>query len=127
MTLVEADLYTAISKTELDGYAQTLVESGQADPVETAIAEALAVIKLYVDPYKLADGALAKLWKTLAVCWIYNRVGTIPAKREKEEAWAMKMLEDIRDGLHANLIVDEEIATAPLSRYGGPAYVPITL
>ena len=127
MTLAATDLYTAISKTELDGYAQTLVESGQADPVDTAIAEALAVIKLYVDPFKLADGALAKLWKTLAVCWIYNRVGTIPVKREKEEQWAIETLKDIRDGLHKNLIIDDTIEPAQKSNYGGPAFVKITL
>lgn len=125
MTLVEADLYTQVSKTELDALTDTLVENGQPEPVATAIAEALGVIKLYVDPFKVADAALAKLWKTLAVCWLYNRVSEMPDKRKAEEKWAIGVLEGIRDGLFPNLTVDATLAVAGKSAYGGKANVTI--
>lgn len=125
MTLVEANLYTQISKTELDGLADTLLENGQADPVATAISESLGVIKLYVDPFKVADSALAKLWKTLAVCWLYNRVSEMPDKRKEEQKWAIEVLEGIRDGKFPNLVVDRTVIVAALSNYGGKGWVTI--
>lgn len=127
MTLVEADLYTQISKTELDGLADTLLENGQAEPVATAIAESLGVIKLYVDPFKVADAALAKIWKTLAVCWLYNRVSEMPDKRKAEEKWALGVLEGIRDGKHPNLVVDTTLAATGKSAWGGKAKVTIVV
>lgn len=111
-TLVEADLYTQISKTELDALADTLVENGQADPVATAIIEALNIIRLYANPFAVADDALKKLWKTLAVCWLYNRVSELPEKRKEEQRWAIGVLEGIRDGKFPNLTVDTTLTSA---------------
>jgi hypothetical protein len=127
MTLAESDLYTQISKTELDALVDTLVEVGQADPVATAIAEALGVIKLYVDPFTVADDALAKLWKTLSVCWLYNRVSEMPEKRKAEEKWALGVLEGIRDGKHPNLVVDTTLAVTGQASWGGKAKVAIVV
>lgn len=107
VTLTETDLHDGISKTELDVLVQTLVEDGEENPIEKTIAEGLSVIELYCDPFKLPDNTLRKLWRTLAICWIYNRVSEMPEKREKEQAWAIGVLEDIRDGKFI-VPVDEE-------------------
>jgi len=74
--------------------------------VQTALDEGLGIIKMYVDPLTLADDALARLWRILAVCWIYNRLSRLPEKRKEEQAWAIGILEDIRDGKFKNLQVD---------------------
>jgi len=127
MTITESDLYSQISKVELDSLTDTLLEIGQVGPVETAISESLGVIKLYVDPFTLTNDALAKLWKTLAVCWLYNRVSELPEKRKDEQRWAIGVLEGIRDGKFPNLVADPALAAAGLSRWGGAAKVKIVV
>jgi hypothetical protein len=108
IALIENDLLAEISKKELDGLSKKLIEAGQPDPVATAIAESIDLIRDYIDPWKLREGTLRRLWRILAVCGIYNRLATLPEKREKQKAAVIKMLEDIRDGKFQHLLIDEE-------------------
>lgn len=109
ITLTENDLLAIISKDELDGLARELIQPGQPDPVEAAISDSLATVRIYTDPFRMSDDALRKVWRILAVCAIYNRLGTLPEKREKEQGWAIELLKEIRDGKFKNLDVDETI------------------
>jgi hypothetical protein len=104
--LVETDLLAVISREELDGLSNNLIELGQPEPVATSIQEALGTIRLYIDPFLVRADALKRMWRTLAVCWLYNRLSSMPEKREKEQAAVLKLLEDIRDGKFKNLLSD---------------------
>ncbi len=108
ISLTETDLLAEIGKEELDGLAKELLEAGQPDPIATAISEGLGTIKLYADPRVIPDDALKRLWRVLAVCWIYNRLGNLPEKREKQQTWVIGVLEDIRDDKFKNLALDQD-------------------
>ena len=105
--LTENDLLAIISKDELDGLAKELIEDGQPEPIPTAIAEGIGTIRMYADPKVIPNDALKRIWRILAVCWIYNRLGNLPEKREKEQDWAIGALKDIRDGKFKYMAVDE--------------------
>ncbi len=107
MILVAEDLLAIISREELDGLTTNLIEMGQPEPVATSIREALGTIGMYIDPFLLKDDALARIWRILAVCWLYNRLSTLPEKREKEQSWAIGVLEAIRDGKFKNLLTSD--------------------
>lgn len=107
--IVKNDLLAVIGLEELDGLAAELLEDGQPDPIETAIAEGLDWIALYVDPLIVPDGARKRIWRLLSVCWIYNRLGRLSEKRKEEQDDMIKVLTDIRDGKFKNLEVDEDL------------------
>jgi hypothetical protein len=116
--LVEIDLLAIIGREELDGLAKEVLEDGQPEPIATCISEGLGTIKLYADPRIIPDDPLKRIWRVLAVCWLYNRLATMPEKREKEQAWAIGLLEDIRDGKFKNLLIDPDAPAVGELKWG---------
>lgn len=116
VTLIENDLLAIISRDELDGIARELIETGQPDPITVGIAEGLGTIKLYCDPFLIADDALRKIWRITTVAALYNRLARLPAKRKEEWEWVIKVLEGIRDGKFKNLGVDPTLPASSASK-----------
>jgi hypothetical protein len=107
--LTEADMHASISSAELDALAKRIISGTPgSNPIEEAIADSLGVIELYCDPRLIPDAPLKKLWRTLAICSVYNRLAILPDKRKDEQTWAIKVLEQIRDGKFPGLLPDPD-------------------
>lgn len=109
LTMVPDDLLTDISKDERDGLAAQALESGQADPIETGITRALAIIEMYISPYLIKADALRRIWTLLAINSLYNRLSALPAKRKEERDWCYRVLEGVRDGKFPNMTIDPDV------------------
>lgn len=100
-TLTEDDLLTRLTKEELDELTTTLIEAGQADPVQKAIDGALGEIKASIDPDALENVSpelLYRVWLSLAVPLLYPRRAPVPDKHVKEQEWARQFLDRAREG-----------------------------
>lgn len=119
--LVESDLYVHISKEELEGLTDELLEPGQDDPVAKSIVSAFDEICCYVDFYKTKaqyENRLLDCWTKLAVYDIYNRLARVPEKRKEERDDIISFLKDIRNGKFPNMIIDDQSEIA-LDETGG--------
>lgn len=115
ITLTEDDLLTIITRDELDEIAATDLESGQDDPIEEAIADALGFIRLFVDPDTLEDDSLKVMWRHLSVCRLYSRKGVGTPDKHKEHCTEIKdALKAMRDG---GKLPPESLTSS--SAYGG--------
>lgn len=111
ITLTEADLCQTITQADIAKLTAKQVSEG-GNPVQAAIDDALDTVKMYVDPLVVPDHALRKVWRVLAVNQLYIGVSVLPEKRKDEQAWAIKVLEQIRDGKFPNLAVDPDLLPA---------------
>lgn len=126
LTLTVTDLYTDISKDELDGMTAELIETGQSDPVDTAIADGLAIVSMFCNPFAVDETTIKRLWRLLAISYIYNRLGRINEKRKEERDWCMSMLKDIRDGKFKHLALDTTLPVVTTVAYSSSAGVDFT-
>lgn len=107
--LTEADLHAAISKAELDALAKRAIEvAPESQPIDEAIADGLSEIELYCDPRLVPDAILKRIWRTLAISAVFNRLSTLPEKRKEELTYVRKLLTEIRDGKFPGLLPDPE-------------------
>lgn len=127
LVLNEEDLLADISRDELDGLAKSVIETGQADPIATNIKDALEFIRMYIEPLKVQEDVVKRIWRLLAIGGLYNRLSVMPEKREAERDWCLKTLTQIRDGKFPNLMLDPEVTPVPHGACGGNARVRFNL
>jgi hypothetical protein len=93
IVLTQQDLLVEVTQAELEELAQAALEPGQPDPIQTAIAEALAEIRAHLAPEVLSDDALRAIWRPLAIYRLYHRrAAEVPAKRRQARDDALALL-----------------------------------
>lgn len=98
MTFERSDLLVDISDKELDPLATKLVQMGDPDPIASTIAEQQARMERYIHLYVVPDDWQRTLLRALVLWRIYQRIESIPEKRQKSYDDALKELTQIRDG-----------------------------
>ena len=97
ITFVRADLLSDISDKELTALSTKLVNDGDPEPVDTAIARAVAVVSRYTERFLVPDDQFKGYVRDLAIYFLMPRLGAIPDKRQKAYDQTMRELKDIRD------------------------------
>lgn len=113
MTFTRTDLKAdagGIAEKELAPLTQKLVETGDPDPITTTIAEQQARMERYIHRYVVDDLWQKSLLRALVIWRLYQRIATIPEKRQKAYDDAMRELREIRDGKFPDVPLKE---TAP--------------
>lgn len=103
IALAQKDVLTRLTQDELDELTAANLSSGQADPMQKALDQALAEIELNVDATTLPDDLLYRLWLSLAVPLMYPRRIPMPDRHKDEQTWARGMLDNIRAGKYPTL------------------------
>lgn len=93
-----SDLLSDISDKELDGLTTKLIQAGDPDPIETTVTEQSARLERYVHLYVVPDDWQRTLLRALVFWRIYQRLGSIPPKRQASYDDALKEMVQIRDG-----------------------------
>src|SRR5919109_3360835 len=99
MAFVVADLLLTEEKLAL--LTAALANTGQADPLATAIAEAEATVTRYAAGFPLGEADRKTLVRRLALFNAYGLAGPVPDEIKKAADDAMSELRDIRDGKFA--------------------------
>lgn len=120
ITLTVDDLYPIITQADVTALTSKQIAGG-ADPITAAINDSLDLVTMYADPLTLPDNALRMIWRALAVSQLYIAVSVVPDKRKEERAWAIKTLEQIRDGKFPNIVADASKLPATTETDNGEA------
>lgn len=122
MTFARADLLVDISDKELDGITTKLIQAGDPDPIASTIAEQQARMERYIHRYLVDDGWQRTMLRALVLWRIYQRIASIPPKRQTSYDDTMKELVQIRDGNFKDLPLKDPLPTdtgAGRGAYGG--------
>ena len=101
MPFTSTDL--SLPDAELSQLVAALANSGVADPVGGAVAEAESVVGQYTARYTVAENWRKRLMRPLAIHALYALLGRIPDAHQKAYDAAMSELRDIRDGKFPDL------------------------
>ena len=97
VSFTRSDLLADISDKELTALTTKLVNEGDPEPVETAIARAVSVAARYTERFIIPDAQFKGYVRDLALYFINPRLQAIPPKRQTAYDNTMRELRDIRD------------------------------
>ena len=117
--ITRQDLLSDISDKELTALTTKLVNDDDPEPVDTAIARAVAVVERYTKRYIVPDDQLKGYMRDLALYFINPRLQAIPEKRQKAYNQTMAELKEIRDGKFKDL-PQAEPAPVDIAEYDAP-------
>lgn len=114
-----SDLLSDISDKELDALTTNLINAGDPDPIATTVTEQSARLERYLHFYTVDDDWQKTLLRALVLWRLYQRIGTIPDKRQKSYQDALAEMTQIRDGKFKTIpLTDPAPADANAGRGG---------
>lgn len=120
-----SDLLSDISDKELDALTTKLIAAGDPDPIASTVTEQSARMERYVHFYVVDDDWQRTLLRALVFWRLYQRIGSIPDKRQKSYDDALKELTQIRDGKFKTLpLADPAPADANAGRGASGSSTP---